>query len=458
MKDLLRQTLRDFFEARHPDAGLFPDGAESIRLELPRDPGHGDLSSNVAMVTAGRLGMPPRELAAQLADWCNEKLAGRAEAELAGPGFINFRLAQGELQSVLATILDSGADYGRSDAGAGQRVNLEYVSANPTGPPVIVSARAAAFGSTLAALMDFAGYAPVREYFLNDAGQQIRNLGASLRARWIERQGGALEIPENGYHGLYLKDMAEALDPAEVEAWQALPEDEALEAFAARAVGVLRGRIEEEMERFRSPFDVWFSEKSLHEGGKLDEALAFLDGKGLIYRDEGALWFRTTDFGDDKDRVVIKSDGNPATIDGRLRREPCRRGERRLVHRRVNPGRRTKAVVLADLRVVSEMLRMSLVVLAGLVAVSAVPKMEIRAREQNISFVPPSDAADPIALVGRLSHSPSPVQKPGQTHHRSRCSPPTAPMRNEPMSVLSMIPPNAALPGPYARTGTIAAV
>ncbi len=315
MKDLISGAIREYFQARHADAGLF-EGEKplSIHLDNPRDRSHGDLACNVAMASAKRLGMPPRALAEELVAWCNEKLEGRATAEVAGPGFINFRLAAGEVHAALASILKLGADYGRSEAGGGEKINLEFVSANPTGPAVVVSARAAAFGSTLARLLDFSGHAVTSEYFLNDAGGQVRTLAASLMARWKEAQGEPLEIPENGYHGLYLKEMAESLSSEQVARWLALPDGEAVDAFARHAIGDLLGQVRVQMDAFRTPFDVWFSEKSLHDAGKLEDALAHLKEKDLTYEKDGAVWFKTSDYGDEKDRVVLKSDGIPAYL------------------------------------------------------------------------------------------------------------------------------------------------
>jgi arginyl-tRNA synthetase len=313
MKDLITGVIWDYYEARHADAGLF-EGEKplSIHLDNPRDRSHGDLACNVAMASAKKLGMPPRKLAEELVAWCNEKLDGRATAEVAGPGFINFRLAAGEVQSALAKILELGTEYGRSKVGGGEKINLEFVSANPTGPAVVVSARAAAFGSTLARLLDFSGHAVVSEYFLNDAGGQVRTLGASLMARWKEAQGEPLEIPENGYHGLYLKDMAVALEPAQAEQW--LNASDPVDAFARHAIGDLVGQVRIQMDAFRTPFDVWFSEKSLHDAGKLEDALAYLKEKNLTYEKDGAVWFKTSDYGDEKDRVVLKSDGVAAYL------------------------------------------------------------------------------------------------------------------------------------------------
>ncbi|MBC8366750.1 arginine--tRNA ligase [bacterium] len=315
MKDLITSSIRDYFEARHADAGLFEgENPLSIQLDNPRDRSHGDLACNVAMASSKKLGMPPRALAEELVTWCNEKMEGRATAEVAGPGFINFRLAADEVHAALASILKLGADYGRSDAGGGEKINLEFVSANPTGPAVVVSARAAAFGSTLARLLEFSGHAVTSEYFLNDAGGQVRTLGASLLARWKETQGEPLVIPENGYHGLYLKEMAESLRAEQVEPWLALSDSEAVEAFARHAIHNLVGQVRVQMDAFRTPFDVWFSEKSLHDTGKLEDALAYLEEKQLTYEKDGAVWFKTSDYGDEKDRVVLKSDGVAAYL------------------------------------------------------------------------------------------------------------------------------------------------
>jgi arginyl-tRNA synthetase len=175
----------------------------------------------------------------------------------------------------------------------------------------VVSARAAAFGSTLANLLAFSGHAVTREYYLNDAGSQVEALGESLRARWRELQGEPLELPENGYHGLYLRDMAAALNPATVAGWEALPADARRNAYTEHALAAIVVSLREEMGRFRTEFDVWFSERSLHAEGKLDEVLELFETKGLVYAADGARWFRASDFGDDKDRVLVRSDGRP---------------------------------------------------------------------------------------------------------------------------------------------------
>ncbi|MBN2171648.1 MAG: arginine--tRNA ligase [Candidatus Krumholzibacteriota bacterium] len=293
-------------------ARIFPVGPAEIPLAVPRDPAHGDLATSIAMATARLAGREPRELAAELADRLRESLpAFVSRVEVAGPGFLNLHVRTSAKQDIVLRILTAGADYGRTDRGRGERVNLEFVSANPTGPPVVVSARAAAFGSTLANLLRASGWDVTCEYYVNDTGSQVAALGASLRARWRETRGEPLAIPDGGYHGLYLAEMAAAMDGAEAAAWDALPDAEATAAFAGYALERLGRQIRAQMETFRSPFAVWFSERALHDTGAVDAVLRLFEAKGLVYEKDGARWFRATDFGDDKDRVVVRRDGTP---------------------------------------------------------------------------------------------------------------------------------------------------
>lgn len=340
MKQAIHDALTAFFRERHGEVDWAFDGGAvgpaQIPLTPPRDSSHGDLSSNIAMVLAKPCGVPPRQLAESLVAWCEERVPGLV-AEIAGPGFLNFRLPLVQHQELVATILAAGADYGRSEIGGGQRVNLEYVSANPTGPPVVVSARAAAVGSTLARLFEAAGYSVTSEYYFNDSGTQITALGASLRARWRELRGEPLVLPENGYHGHYLVEMARELEGegADLAAgWDALPDEDALASFAGYAVTNIKIQIADEMERFRSPFDLWFREASLHEDGKVDEVLALFEEKDLVYEQDGARWFRSSNYGDEKDRVLVRSDGRPTYFlnDAAYHLDKLRRGFDKVVN------------------------------------------------------------------------------------------------------------------------------
>ncbi|WP_206435698.1 arginine--tRNA ligase [Actinobaculum sp. 352] len=286
--------------------GELPD----VKVERPRQREHGDWATNIAMQIARRAGMKPQELAALLAERLAEH-EGIAAAEVAGPGFLNIRLSAGAAGQLARTIVTAGGDYGRSSSVDDQHVNLEYVSANPTGPIHIGGARWAAVGDALARILAFTGAKVTREYYFNDHGNQIDHFSASLLARAQGR-----EIPADGYGGSYIEEIADAVIAQCVQAGEAdprqLPDDEAQEVFRARGVELMFVEIKKSLHEFRSDFDVFFHEQSLHESGAVDSAIARLRARGVIFETEGALWLRTTDFGDDKDRVIIKSDGEAA--------------------------------------------------------------------------------------------------------------------------------------------------
>ncbi|MBE6483384.1 MAG: arginine--tRNA ligase [Actinomycetaceae bacterium] len=286
--------------------GELPD----VKVERPRQREHGDWATNVAMQLARRAGMKPQELAALLAERLAEH-EGIASAEVAGPGFLNIRLSAGAAGQLARTIVTEGGDYGRSSSVDDQHVNLEYVSANPTGPIHIGGARWAAVGDALARILAFTGAKVTREYYFNDHGNQIDHFSASLLARAQGR-----EIPADGYGGSYIEEIADAVIAQCVQAGEVdprqLPDGEAQEVFRARGVELMFAEIKKSLHEFRSDFDVFFHEQSLHESGAVDSAIERLRARGVIFETEGALWLRTTDFGDDKDRVIIKSDGEAA--------------------------------------------------------------------------------------------------------------------------------------------------
>ena len=285
-----------------------------IKVERPRSREHGDWATNVAMQLAKRAGVKPRDLAELLASRL-EATEGIVSAEVAGPGFLNIRLSAASAGELARTILTKGADYGRSDVNAGKTVNLEYVSANPTGPIHIGGARWAAVGDSLARVLSFTGAHVVREYYFNDHGNQIDHFSSSLLARAKGR-----EVPADGYGGQYIEDIANRViaicevsgepDP------RALPDDEAQEVFRKHGVELMFGEIKESLHGFRSDFDVYFHEQDLHNSGAVTAAIERLREQGQLFEDGGALWLRSTDFGDDKDRVIIKSDGETAYFAG----------------------------------------------------------------------------------------------------------------------------------------------
>lgn len=283
----------------------------TVTIERPRSAEHGDYATNVALQLAKAAGRPPREVAGVLAARV-EALPGIAAVDVAGPGFLNITLeaaAQGELAR---TIVLGGEGYGRNETLAGRHINLEFVSANPTGPIHMGGTRWAAVGDSLARVLAANGAAVEREYYFNDHGAQIDRFARSLLARARGRQ-----VSQDGYAGQYIDDIAARI-VSEHPQLLALDDHEAQEQFRAHGVAMMFGEIKQSLADFGVEFDVYFHENSLHESGAVQHAVDRLRELGHIYEDDGAIWLRTTTFGDDKDRVVIKSDGSPAYISGDL--------------------------------------------------------------------------------------------------------------------------------------------
>jgi arginyl-tRNA synthetase len=285
-------------------------GSLPFVLERPRDQGHGDLATNLAMVVARSRKQNPRKVAEEVLSLLQLPASVVSRTEIAGPGFINFWLAGDQLAQLLATILESGASFGRSDSGRGILVNVEFVSANPTGPLHVGHGRGAALGDGIASLLEWTGHTVTREFYVNDAGVQIDKLARSLWARVLELSGRPTDIPEGGYHGLYLRETAEALLAAEGPAFADLPEAEGIRRCRAIAVRSQREEQDKTLAIFGVRFDVVFSEQSLYDRSEVASTLKLLDERGLTYEKDGALWLRTTDHGDDQDRVLRKGDGS----------------------------------------------------------------------------------------------------------------------------------------------------
>ncbi|MBU3751915.1 MAG: arginine--tRNA ligase, partial [Mycobacterium sp.] len=284
---------------------------ETVTVERPRNPEHGDYATNLALQVGKKAGVNPRELAG----WLAEALAeadGIAAAEVAGPGFVNLRIEASAQGRIVANVLAAGPDYGDSDLFAGRHINLEFVSANPTGPIHIGGTRWAAVGDALGRLLSTQGAAVVREYYFNDHGTQIDRFVNSLIAA-----AKGEPAPEDGYAGAYIGDIA-AKVLAEAPDALSLPETEQHEAFRSIGVTLMFDHIKTSLHDFGTDFDVYTHEDSMHTGGRVEQAIARLRQTGAIYEKDGATWLRTTEFGDDKDRVVIKSDGQPAYIAGDL--------------------------------------------------------------------------------------------------------------------------------------------
>jgi arginyl-tRNA synthetase len=282
-----------------------------VGLDRPRNPEHGDWASNVALTLAKPLGRPPRQIAEEIVQRIDRSAAGVSATEVAGPGFINFRLADDYLHRGLAEVLARGAEYGRSRAGEGKPVNIEFVSANPTGPLHIGHGRQAALGDAVAELMAWAGWKVHREYYYNDAGEQIMRLARSVWARYQQHLGEDVEFPEDGYHGSYVREIAAQLAEEHGDRFRGDGGDAALDVMRQFAVRVLREEQNRDLEDFGVRFDEFFLESSLYDSGRVEQTIARLRETGLVYEKDGALWLRTTEFGDDKDRVMVKSTGHP---------------------------------------------------------------------------------------------------------------------------------------------------
>ncbi|WP_010541445.1 arginine--tRNA ligase [Dietzia alimentaria] len=303
---LIRAALVHVLTERGADASVVPD---SVTVERPRNPEHGDYATNIALQLAKRVGAAPRDLAQELADALVAD-PGVEAAEIAGPGFLNIRLDSGAQGSLVSTVLEMGEAYGVGDAMAGRRVNLEFVSANPTGPIHLGGTRWAAVGDALGRVLEASGAEVTREYYFNDHGAQIDRFSRSLFAA---ARGEA--TPEDGYAGAYIEDIAAQVVAAHPDVLDK-PEAEALETFRATGVDLMFTHIKESLAEFGTVFDVYTHENSMFTSGAVDRAIDTLKGNGTLYEFEGAWWLRSTDFGDDKDRVVLKSDGNAAYIAG----------------------------------------------------------------------------------------------------------------------------------------------
>jgi len=305
--------------------GLANGGSPRSRptLERPKQAGHGDYATNAALVLAPIVGAPPRDVAARLGDALQASLGpALSRVEVAGPGFLNLFLADAWYAQAVDWVLEAGDAFGALSPERPERVNLEFVSANPTGPLTAASGRHAAYGDALSRILTLAGHSVDTEYYFNDEGAQVRRLAESIRAR-----ARGEEPPEDGYQGDYVKELADEIPGAA---------DMDTDALAERGVALVVARIRATLEAYRVHFDRWFTERTLHEGAPsaIDRALARLEEQGHLYRSDGALWLRTTTFGDDKDRVLVRSSGEPTyfAADVAYHEEKLERGYDRMIN------------------------------------------------------------------------------------------------------------------------------
>ncbi len=309
MKEQLRDLVRKGLESCFADGTLTSGQIPTIVIEKPAHAEHGDYATNAAMLMAKHEKKAPRAVAEALVRHLVASENIFEKVEIAGPGFVNFHIKSKVWQDTLKTIAAAGDSYGLSCIGAGKKVQVEFVSANPTGPLHIGHGRGAATGDAIASILAAAGFEVVREYYINDAGNQMDTLGKSIFLRYRELLGQSIEFPSVCYQGDYIKDIArDALAKYGDKYLQAV-ETEAVSFFARFGGDIILKGIDKDLKDFGVSFDNWYSEQTLFDGGKVNEAIAMMRDKGLIYEHEGALWFKTTEFGDDKDRVVVRSNG-----------------------------------------------------------------------------------------------------------------------------------------------------
>ena len=309
MRNYIQNLVLASAAAAFRAGALASDAFPEIIVEEPKLASHGDFSTNLAMTMARIQKMAPRKIAEILLDHLDDSTGAIEKTEIAGPGFINFYLRPAAWHPVLQAVHRDGERYGSCDIGRGEKVQVEFVSSNPTGPLHVGHGRGAVVGDSVAGILSFCGYDVQREYYINDSGRQIQTLGRSVLLRYRERLGHAVDFPEDCYQGDYIRDYAAQVEAQKGRDLMDQPEAEAISfcaRFAAeRIVAQMRGVLVD----FGVEFDNWFSEQSLYDAGKVAAAIDDLAGRGLVYENEGARWFRTTDFGDEKDRVVIRNNG-----------------------------------------------------------------------------------------------------------------------------------------------------
>lgn len=308
LTNLISQSLMEMAKEK----GVNPDDLPEVHLERTKRDDQGDWATNVAMQACKVLGQNPRDLASALVEKLKSDSHIRS-VEVAGPGFINFFLADRWIGTVISSILKAGDSYGKCDLGKGRKVQVEFVSANPTGPLHVGHGRGAAVGDVIGNLLSFAGWSVEKEYYVNDAGLQMSNLGRSTQSRYFELLGRGAEapFPEDGYKGDYLYDLARDIIDKEGDTFLEKPLEDSLSFFTTYSCEAILEGIKKDLDRFGVTFNGWFSEKTLYTEELVKNAVATLNERGYSYEEDGAVWFRSTDFNDDKDRVLFRSNGVP---------------------------------------------------------------------------------------------------------------------------------------------------
>ncbi|NNG07452.1 MAG: arginine--tRNA ligase [Desulfobacteraceae bacterium] len=304
LDSILANTIQRCFKKGKLHKTPLPDYV----IEVPNNPDHGHFATNLPLTLASSQKRKPIEIAGIIVDHLVDDGHLLEKVEIAGPGFINFIIRTEQWQKFLAKIIAMGREYGRSELGEGEKILVEYVSANPTGPLHLGHGRGAALGDTLCRILSFSGYEVVREFYINDTGQQMRLLGESVYSRWKQKSDPVYPFPENGYHGEYIFDLAKEV-AGEIDLEKRSP-DEAVNDCSERGKNKMLEEIKKDLAHFRARFDIWYSESDLYASGLLNESLETIKRKGQLYEKDGALWIKTVALGDDKDRVVRKNDGD----------------------------------------------------------------------------------------------------------------------------------------------------
>ncbi|MGP7817010.1 arginine--tRNA ligase [Niallia sp. 01092] len=333
--DQIKENLKQEIKVSVIKAGLAAEEQiPEVVLELPKDKAHGDYSTNMAMQLARVAKKAPRMIAEAIIGNFDTSKASIEKLEIAGPGFINFYMNNSYLTDLIPTILKADEAYGQTNVGNKEKVQVEFVSANPTGDLHLGHARGAAVGDSLCNILDKAGYDVSREYYINDAGNQINNLALSVEARYFQALGVEKEMPADGYHGEDIVGIGKKLAEEFGEKYVNVSEQERFDFFREYGLKYEMAKLKQDLEDFRVPFDVWYSETSLYHNGKIDVALNTLKENGYIYEQDGATWLRSTDFADDKDRVLIKNDGSYTylTPDIAYHKDKLERGFEKLIN------------------------------------------------------------------------------------------------------------------------------
>jgi arginyl-tRNA synthetase len=308
MKEKLKKLIYKAAKTAHAKGDLTSPEIPGPNIEEPKSVAHGDFSTNIALVMASDQKMPPRKIAEAIRKHVNDPDGIIARTEVAGPGFINFFLENSAWHPILREIHDTDDRYGSSDIGKGKKIQVEFVSSNPTGPLHIGHGRGAAVGDTVANLLSFCGFDVQREYYINDSGRQIRTLGLSVFLRFKQLHGQQIEFPEECYQGEYIRAIAGQLNSQKGDELLNLSDEKAVMVCARFAADKILDGMRQDLTAFGVEFDCWFSEQSLYDSGRVDAILTEFRKRGIIYEKQGALWFKTSSFGDEKDRVVVKND------------------------------------------------------------------------------------------------------------------------------------------------------